>query len=295
MKVWLTGARGMLGTALGERLTRLGVSSVRTGHELDVTDARRVLEFARTERPTHVVNAAAYTRVDDAETHEDEAFRTNALGPEHLARAAAEVGARFVHFSTDYVFRGDSHEPYAEDAPTGPTGAYGRTKLAGEERVLAVPQARELVTVVRTSWLFGENGPSFPRTIAKLCLEREELRVVADQRGRPTYTGDLADAALELAGVGVSRGAAPAGIYHFANAGETTWHALAEAVRETLVRLGKPVRATRVTPVTTVEFPRPAPRPPYSVLDTRKIEGVLGRAPRPFGPGLDAFLARVEP
>jgi dTDP-4-dehydrorhamnose reductase len=285
----------MLGTALGERLARLGVASVRSGRELDVTDATRVREFARAERPTHIVNAAGYTRVDAAETHEDEAFAANALAPEHLARAACELGARFVHFSTDYVFAGDAHEPYPEDAPTAPTGAYGRTKLAGEARVLAVQGARELTTLVRTSWLFGENGPSFPRAIARLCLEREELRVVADQRGRPTYTGDLAEAALELVGIGSERRAEAAGIYHFANAGETSWHGLAEAVRTTLVRLGRPVRAVRVTPIATAEAPRPARRPPYSVLDTRRIEAALGRAPRPFGPALDAFLARLEP
>ena len=293
MKVWLAGAAGMLGSALGERLDALGVPAVRSGRELDITDARRVLDFARAERPTHVVNAAAYTRVDDAETHEAEAFAANALGPEQLARAAADVGARFLHFSTDYVFAGDAREPYAEDAPTGPTSAYGRTKLAGEGRVLGVPGARQFATVVRASWLFGENGASFPRTIARLCLEREELRVVADQHGRPTYAGDLAEAALELIGVGEGSSAARAGVYHFANAGETTWHGLAEAVVATLVRLGRPVRAERVTPVTTAEFPRPAARPPYSVLDTRRVETALGRAPRPFGAALEAFLARL--
>jgi len=293
MKVWLVGGKGMLGTAVRERLERSGVAHVTTDLELDITDLERVRDFASAERPTHVINVAAYTRVDDAEAQEAAALSVNALGPEHLARAAADVGAHFLHFSTDYVFTGTAHEPYTEDAPTGPSSAYGRTKLAGEQRVLAVPGADRLATIVRTSWLFGENGPSFPQTIAKLCLEREELRVVADQRGRPTYTGDLADAALELAGLVGARGAAAPGIYHFANAGETTWHAFAEAIRETLVRLGRPVKATRVVPVTTAEFPRPAPRPPYSVLDTRRIEAALGRKPRHFREPLDEFLTRL--
>jgi dTDP-4-dehydrorhamnose reductase len=293
MKVWLVGGKGMLGTALRERLERSGVAHVITDLELDITDLERVSGFARSERPSHVINVAAYTRVDDAEAQEPEAFRVNALGPEHLARAAVDVGARFLHFSTDYVFTGTAHEPYPEDAPTGPSGAYGRTKLAGEERVLAVPGAESLATIVRTSWLFGENGPSFPKTIAKACLERDELRVVADQRGRPTYTGDLADAVLELEGLAGGRAPSAPGVYHFANTGETTWHAFAEAIRETLLRLGRPVKAARVVPVTTAEFPRPAPRPPYSVLDTRRIEATLGRTPRHFREPLDEFLAHL--
>lgn len=293
MKVWLVGGKGMLGTAVRERLERTGITHVLTDLEVDITDPERVNAFARAERPTHVVNVAAYTKVDDAETHEEEAFRVNALGPEHLARAAVAGGARFLHFSTDYVFTGTATEPYREDAATGPSGAYGRTKLAGEERALAVPGADRFVTIIRTSWLFGENGPSFPKTIAKACLERDELRVVADQRGRPTYTGDLADAALELEGLVGGRAPSTPGVYHFANAGETTWHAFAEAIRETLVQLGRAVKAARVVPVTTAEFPRPAPRPPYSVLDTGRIEAALGRKPRHFREPLDAFLTQL--
>ncbi|HEX6278347.1 MAG TPA: dTDP-4-dehydrorhamnose reductase [Polyangiaceae bacterium] len=293
MKVWLTGENGLLGSALRDRLRSLRISHTATGRELDVADAARVLEFARNERPTHIVNAAAYTKVDDAESHESEALRTNAFGPEHLARAAAELGAQFAHFSTDYVFSGAACEPYVESAATGPTGAYGRTKLAGEERVLAVPGAQQLAYVIRTSWLFGDHGPSFPKTIARACLEKDELRVVADQRGRPTYAGDLADATLELLGVGSAGTPAAAGVYHFANAGETTWHGLAEAVRETLLRLGKPVKAKRIVAVTTAEYPRPAARPSYSVLDTQKLEAALGRAPRHHREPLAEFLARL--
>jgi dTDP-4-dehydrorhamnose reductase len=295
MNVWLVGGDGMLGGALRDRLRSLSVPHVVTDRELDIGDAARVLDFARDARPTHIVNAAAYTRVDDAETQEDEAFRANALGPEHLARAAAATGARLGHFSTDYVFSGLAAEPYTEGAATGPTTAYGRTKLAGEQRLLGVPGAADFAYVVRTSWLFGENGPSFPRAIARLCLEKEELRVVADQFGRPTYTGDLASAALELFGIARGRGPAAAGVYHYANGGETTWHGFAEAVREALLRLHKPVTAKRVVPVTTAEYPRPAARPPYSVLDTRKIEAALGRAPRHHREPLNEFLARLTP
>ncbi|HEY3496734.1 MAG TPA: dTDP-4-dehydrorhamnose reductase [Polyangiaceae bacterium] len=291
-KVWLVGARGMLGSALATRLERLRVPYVTTDLELDIGQAEPVLAFALRERPTHIVNAAAYTRVDDAEAHEDEAFRANALGPDHLGRAAAELGAGVVHFSTDYVFDGTARTPYQEEAPTAPSGAYGRTKLEGERRLLAHRSERCPVHVIRTSWLFGENGNNFVRTIARLVAEKEELRVVADQYGRPTYTGDLADAALALAGLD---GRAPAGdgIVHFANGGETTWHGFASAIRELCLARGLPVKAARVVPVTTAEFPRPAPRPAYSVLDTRRIEAALGRAPRPWPAALEEYFGRL--
>ena len=293
-KVWLIGARGMLGSALSARLARLAVDHVATDLELDIADASRVVEFVERERPTHVLNAAAYTRVDDAEAHEDEAFRVNALGPDHIGRAAATVGAAVVHISTDYVFDGRAETPYREDAATAPGGAYGRTKLAGEERLLAHRSERARVFVIRTSWLFGENGANFVRTIVRLLAEREELRVVADQRGRPTYTGDLADTVLALVGLTGRAAAADDGIFHFANAGVTSWHGFALAILELCREKGFPVKATRVVPVTTAEFPRPAPRPAYSVLDTSRLEAALAFRPREWREALDEYLDRLE-
>jgi dTDP-4-dehydrorhamnose reductase len=289
-KVWLVGAGGMLGTAVRERLERLGLPHVRTDLDVDITDRQRVLEFARSERPRLIINAAAYTRVDDAETHEDEAARVNAFGPDHLGMAAAAVGASVLHVSTDYVFDGRGSAPYLEDAVCAPSSAYGRTKLDGERRLLSSRSPDTQIYIVRTSWLFGEHGPNFVRTIGKLLAERDELRVVADQEGRPTYAGDLADAMLELVGAG-ERPAAPDGIYHFANAGAVSWHAFASAIRELSLELGLPVRAARVVPVTTAEFPRPAPRPAYSVLDTTRIEQALGSTPRHFSSALREYLA----
>jgi len=285
MKVWLVGARGMLGTALVARLERQ-TPWVGTDLDLDITNRDAVLAFAERERPRVIVNAAAYTRVDDAETHEADARRVNADGPENLGLAAAAIDARVVHFSTDYVFDGRGTEPYLEDAPTGPAGAYGRTKLEGEVRLLAAcPGA---ATIVRTSWLFGENGPNFVRTMMRLLAEKEELRVVVDQVGRPTYTGDLADAALALAGI--AGAARPPGVYHFANAGAVSWHAFTLAIREACLRARLPVKTERILPVTTAEFPRPAPRPPYSVLDTTKLERALDAAPRAFEEALAEYV-----
>jgi len=287
MKAWLVGARGMLGTALRTRLEGERVPHVCTDIELDITERGAVQSFAERERPELILNAAAYTRVDDAEANEETALRVNATGPENLGIAAAAVGARVVHVSTDYVFDGRADTPYPEDAPTAPQGAYGRTKLAGEKQLLAACPGAAIV--VRTSWLFGENGPNFVRTMMRLMADKEELRVVADQKGRPTYTGDLADALLALSGVTATK-PAPAGVYHFANAGEVTWHAFTLAIRDALSRHGFPLKVERIVPVTTAEFPRPAPRPAYSVLDTQKLERVLGKAPRPFEEALEEYV-----
>jgi dTDP-4-dehydrorhamnose reductase len=296
-KVWLTGAHGLLGSVLDARLKELGTPFVATDRELDIADLGAVAGFVERERPTLFVNAAAYTRVDDAETHEDQAFRTNALGPENLGTVAARSGASVLHVSTDYVFDGRASEPYREDAACAPRGAYARSKYEGERRLSEVTGGRS-VWIVRTSWLFGEHGPSFVRRIVELLAERDELRIVADQRGRPTYTSDLAEAALKLTGLVEPErhpaSARPHGVYHFANSGETTWHGLAEAIGERARKLGFPVRTARIVPITTADYPLPAARPAYSVLDTRKIEGALGITPRHWHATLDEFLAKLR-
>jgi len=285
--VWITGGRGMLATALALELQTLGVEFVATDLELDIADEARVLEYAKSVRPRLIVNAAAYTRVDDAETHEADAFRVNAEGVRCLAQAARALDVRLLHYSTDYVFDGKSTSPYLEGHPTAPAGAYGKSKLRGEELLLSIlPRG---ATVVRTSWLFGENGPNFVKTILGLMRSRPELRVVADQHGRPTYTRDLAAASLSLCGVS-DKPAAAAGIYHFANSGPTTWHGFTVGIREVCAELGVPVAVERILPVTTAEFPRPAPRPAYSVLDTGKIDAALGGSARPWRDALRAYL-----
>jgi dTDP-4-dehydrorhamnose reductase len=293
MRVWVAGARGMLGHAVTDRLAELGIETLSTARELDVSDASAVAAFANRERPTDIVNCTGYTRVDDAELNEAEAHATNALGAECLAKAALGIGARFLHFSSDYVFDGRGTQPYPEDAVTNPESAYGRSKLEGERRVLALASP-EQVQVVRTSWLFGEHGKNFVSTILSLLATRDDLRVVADQMGRPTYTKDLAEAALELLGRSRSNVPRPGGIYHFANQGMTSWHGFATTIRELALEHGYPVRAKTVIAVTTAEFPRPAPRPAYSVLDTTRIEGTLGRPPRTWNAALREYLGKVR-
>jgi len=186
------------------------------------------------------------------------------------------------------VFAGDATTPYREQDPVAPRTAYGKTKLEGEQRALS--SHPEGSFVLRTSWLFGENGPNFVRTMVNLMRERETLKVVQDQLGRPTYTRDLAAAALDLLGLAQPRAAAP-GVYHFANAGEVSWHGFTLGIRAACERLEQALRVREILPVTTAEFPRPAPRPAYSVLDTSRIERALGRAPRSWQTALEHYLA----
>jgi dTDP-4-dehydrorhamnose reductase len=244
--------------------------------ELDITDAASVADAVRD--VDVVVNAAAYTAVDDAESHEDDAYAINAEGAGRLARAAADAGARLVQVSTDYVFRGDATTPYPEDAPLDPLGAYGRTKAAGER---LVREAHPGAHIVRTAWLYGEHGASFPRTMLRLASEHETVSVVTDQLGQPTWTRDLASAIVALLDAD-----APAGVYHGTNSGEATWFDLARATFE-LAGLDP----ERVLPTDSAAFVRPAPRPAYSVLghDAWARAGVV--EPRDWRAALAAAFA----
>jgi dTDP-4-dehydrorhamnose reductase len=251
---WLvTGASGMLGRDLVDVLGAAGeeVTAV-TRSDLDVTDATAVAAAV----PGHevVVNAAAWTDVDGAEEHETEATRVNGLAPQLLAAACAAEGARLVQVSTDYVFDGAADRPYAEDAPLAPRSAYGRSKAAGEAAVRALlPGSAYLV---RTAWLYGEHGGNFVRTMARLESERDTVDVVDDQVGQPTWSRELARGVHRLVAAD-----APPGTYHATAAGQTSWYGLARAVFE---ELG--ADPERVRPTTTDRYPRPAPRPAYSVL-----------------------------
>lgn len=247
----IAGANGQLGHDLRRALEGRDVTALGRA-DLDITDAEAVRRAVAGHDA--VINAAAYTRVDDAETYEDEAYAVNAQGAENLARAAAEHGAKYVLVSTDYVFRGDATSPYAEDAPRDPISAYGRTKAAGEELSLAAHP--EGTYVVRTAWLYGKDGSNFARTMAKLAATRPEVQVVTDQVGQPTYTADLAALIVALLD-----GDAPVGIYHGTNSGVASWH---EFAREVFRLAGHD--PARVGETDSSSFVRPAPRPAYSVL-----------------------------
>jgi dTDP-4-dehydrorhamnose reductase len=256
---WLvTGAGGTLGHDLAAVLDTDPAAKVTalTRDDLDVTDAADVQAVVGGHDV--VVNAAAWTDVDGAETREDEAARVNAAAPAHLARACHDADACLLHVSTDYVFAGDARDPYPEDAPVAPRSAYGRTKAAGERAVRTT--LPETGYVVRTAWLYGAHGPSFVRTMLRLERERDTLDVVDDQWGQPTWAHDLAHRLVAL-GHAALDGHAPAGPYHATNRGATTWCGLARAV---FTEIG--ADPDRVRPTTADAFPRAAPRPTSSVL-----------------------------
>jgi dTDP-4-dehydrorhamnose reductase len=254
---WLVvGAGGQLGSDLMLALRGRDVVGL-TRSDLDVTDEAAVSAVIQRHRPDFVLNAAAYTAVDAAESDEIGALEGNLAGPRNLAIGSAKVSARLVHVSTDYVFAGDGTEPYDEDAATAPKSSYGRSKLAGERVVLE--EAPESY-VVRTAWVYGAHGANFVKTMARLERDKPTVSVVEDQIGSPTWSYDLARGLIELA----ASGAEP-GIYHCTNSGQTSWFGLAQAVFE---ELG--ADPTRVLPTTTDAFPRPAPRPAYSVLGNRR-------------------------
>jgi dTDP-4-dehydrorhamnose reductase len=271
----ITGANGMLGRDLqatleGREVTALGRA------DLDVTDAAAVSAAIRGHDV--VVNCAAYTKVDDAETHEDDAYAVNAIGPANLAAACAETGARLVTISTDYVFDGEATTPYAEDQPRDPINAYGRTKAAGEE--LALDRHPGGTFVVRTAWLYGAHGPNFAQTMLNLAASKETWSVVDDQLGQPTWTADLA---AQI--VGMLDADAPAGIYHGTNSGRASWYDFARSV---LAENG--IDPDRITPTDSSAFTRPAPRPSFSVLGH---EGWLGAGLAPMREWREALSAAV--
>ncbi|MCL2670592.1 MAG: dTDP-4-dehydrorhamnose reductase [Clostridiales bacterium] len=288
MRIAIIGCKGQLGSALIKLLRegncRLGtLPEVYTNAELscadlpelDITDAAQVSAFAQAARPHLLINCAAYTAVDVAESNENTAYAINATAVENLARAAQTVGAKFVHISTDYVFDGRGDRPYTEADTPNPQTAYGRGKIAGEGLVFS---ACDKAFVLRTAWLYGETGSNFVKTMLKKGRELGALRVVSDQHGCPTNAADLAFFLLLLAAT------ENYGLYHCTGAGETTWYDFAREI----LRLGK-VAAT-LTPCTTAEYRTAAARPAYSALDCGKLEKTLDRRMPCWKEALAAFL-----
>lgn len=270
--VLITGGDGQLGWELAKSFAPLATVHACTRQTLDLTDADALRERCRTVQPALILNAAAYTAVDRAEGEPELAMRVNGVAPGILAEEANRLDIPLVHFSTDYVFDGCGHRPYREEDPTNPQSVYGRTKLAGE-RAVAGTARRHLI--LRTSWLYGNRRQNFLLTMLRLAREREELRVVADQIGSPTWVRPVAAFAAKcvVAEGATLRLAVDPGIYHLAANGQASWHQLATAI---LDGCPDPARkARRVIPITTAEYPTPAKRPAYSVLAVGKIEGAL--------------------
>ena len=287
MSMLVTGAGGQLGRELAVRLAPdEAVCLPRAA--LDLTDAPAVQATLARLRPRVVINAAAYTAVDRAETEPELAYAVNRDAPETLARACAEVGAALLHVSTDYVFDGQSRRPWREDDATGPINVYGASKLAGEQ---AIQRALPQHLIVRTAWVFGAHGPNFVRTVLRLARERRSLRIVADQTGSPTWAGHLAETLISLARRIATGEALPFGVYHHAGAPAVSWHGFAEAIVHAAVAQGLLAAPVPVVPIATAEFPTPARRPAWSVLDGARMAATFGLAPPDWRVGLDQTLA----
>jgi dTDP-4-dehydrorhamnose reductase len=292
MRVLVVGTSGQLATELHRQARALsdGALHVVEPQRVDIGQREASWKLLDDARPDVVVNAAAYTAVDRAETDEAAAFRVNSDGPRYLAEWCQTYDAALVHVSTDYVFDGSKPTPYVETDATSPLNVYGRSKLAGEEAVRAA-LARHVI--VRTSWVFSAHGQNFVKTMLRLARERDELRVVADQHGRPTSAADLASALLGICRALAQPDSTSAyGTFHFANRGEATWHALAEAV--VILQESQTGRRPRVLPITTADYPTPAARPRNSVLSSSKVEQTFGFTPRHWqealGPVVEELL-----
>jgi dTDP-4-dehydrorhamnose reductase len=253
--------------------------TARVMDELDVTDRAALRREVEASHPDVVVNCAAWTAVDRAETEPDAAYRVNVLGARNVAQAAERIGARVVYFSTDYVFDGTASEPYDEDAPTGPLSVYGRTKLQGEQ---ATREANPDHLILRLAWLYGSTGHNFVRTVLRLADEKDQLRIVDDQVGSPTFTEDVVHQLWTAIEEGCS------GTYHCVNAGQASWHAFASRI---VRRLGLTVP---VVAIHTTDYPTPARRPAYSALANRKFELEGLNSMRPWEDALDDCLLRYH-
>ena len=271
MKILITGANGQLGHALqatapaGDQIVALDRAA------LDIGDGAAVDAAVAHVGADLIINAAAYTAVDRAESEADLAWQINGKAPGLLAMAAASSGARFIHISTDFVFDGAAGTPYSPESPTDPLGTYGASKLAGEQAALAANPAS---LIVRTAWVYGSHGNNFVRTMLRLMAEREEVKVVADQVGTPTYATGLAKALWALHAAGAS------GIHHWTDSGAASWYDFALAIQEEALALGLLTRNVPVIPIATSDYPTPARRPSYSILDKSAAFALVG-APAP--------------
>lgn len=296
MRILLLGANGQVGHELRRSLAPLGeiIATTRSGHleegspceAADLDQPGSLGGLVERIAPNWVVNAAAYTAVDRAESEVDAVFRANAESPGELAAACARRGAKLVHYSTDYVFPGNGSRPYREDDATSPLGVYGASKLAGEEAIRTAGAAH---LIFRTAWVYAPHGHNFLRTMLRLGAEREELRVVADQVGTPTSAALIADVTAQV----MARSALATGTFHLTAEGQASWHGFATAIFEGAHRRGLLARRPRLVPIATADYPTPAKRPSYSRLDTTALRQSFGIALPDWQQGLENVLDRL--
>ena len=290
MKLLIFGAGGQLGYELMRQGQALNLDI--HGVDYPQTDIAVLPQVARAFSdygPSLVINAAAYTNVDGAESEPELATAVNRNGTANIARCCAENRIPLIHLSTDYVFDGTKGSPYRETDPVSPIGVYGRSKAAGETALRSILQMH---IIVRTAWLYGSHGHNFVKTILKLAREKEEIRVVSDQYGSPTSAADLAEAILTIADILQQRAAANWGTFHYCGRGIISWHEFAQAIVD-IGRHHQRVRTNRVTPITTADYPTPAVRPPYSALECSLINKHFGILPKPWHDSLKITVQKI--
>ncbi|MGI4836539.1 MAG: dTDP-4-dehydrorhamnose reductase [Janthinobacterium lividum] len=294
MKILLLGKNGQVGWELQRSLTPLGELVSLDRHSTDycgnLADRDGLRHTLQTLKPDVIVNAAAYTAVDKAETDRDTAMLINGLAPQVMAQEAQRSGALLVHYSTDYVFNGRGVEPWAESAVASPVNYYGQTKLAGEQAILA-SGCQHLI--LRTSWVYGARGSNFAKTMLRLAAERDTLNVIADQHGAPTSAELLADVTAHAI-TATLRQPALSGLYHLVPSGETSWHAYAQFVLDFARAQGKPLKTATVTPIPTSAYPTPAARPLNSRLSNQKLQQAFGLHLPQWQGGVERMLAELS-
>lgn len=284
------GSGGQLGWALMKRLERDGLKPL--GLDLpthDITDRKKVYGTIDKERPNIIINTSAYTAVDQAERDEIKAFRVNRDGPSILAEACSKYGIPLIHISTDYVFDGEKDNPYFEYEPIHPIGVYGRSKSAGEEEVR---QSLSSHIIIRTAWLYGIHGNNFVKTMIRLGREREELKVVDDQYGCPTFSGDLAEAIIHIMDSVNRREQIEWGTYHYCGEGRTSWYRFAHKIIE-IAKKHIRLKVSQIIPIKTTEYPTLAQRPSYSVLSCEKIKRNFGIQLKPWETSLENSIQDI--
>ena len=282
--LWLIGCKGMLGTEIARQLTEKNIDFVGTDIDVDITNLQALADFARGKNISYIINCSAYTAVDKAESDADFAKKLNEDGPRNIANLANQIHAVMIHISTDYVFDGTGTSPYTEDMPIAPIGVYGKTKAAGEA---AVRQNLKEYYIIRTAWLYGWAGKNFVYTMIKAMNTHDSVKVVNDQKGSPTFAGDLADIILKL----INKKTVPYGTYHCTDLGEITWWDFTNEIKKQGIEAGLITNKNCVVnPCATSEYPTPAKRPAYSVLCKDKIQNALGITLPDWKQSLKKFL-----
>lgn len=291
MIILVIGSEGQLGRDLVPRLKDAGYTVC--GYDVkdvDITDTAKTIEAAAKVKPSIIINCAAYTQVDKAESEQGAAYAVNRDGAANVAQAAAKIGAKLIHISTDFVFDGLKSTPYTEEDAVNPISVYGASKLAGDK---AVADHLPEHIIVRTAWLYGAKGNNFVKTIIRLAAERDSLNIVFDQVGTPTWTADLSDGLIVMVKA-LEAGKTPYGTYHYTNEGVASWYDFAVEIVEEAKAMGLKVACKRLEPILTSGYPTPAKRPPFSVLDKAKFKKTFGAAIPHWRVSLKKMMAELD-